>query len=359
SSDPEAGVADPDGGGVLPGDDSSTPASDAGLTDTNMDDACATLSCGTGQTCSTGVCVVDADGDGFPPPADCNDHDATVHPSAAETCNNVDDNCDGKIDEGFDLDLDTYFTCAHGALAIDCNDNDATIHPGAVEVCNAKDDDCNAKIDELPAHPATSDQFSPVNAHWAAPGDALINDVAGWARLTEAANNKSGALWWNASYTFDHFDMSTTIWMQNTGSGADGMTFAWVPGTNVTAIGGGGGGYGFTGLGGFAVAIDTYQNSGDPGAPFLTIVNSANTRLITAAIPNVRDGANHTLRVQLQSPNITVSIDGTVYVNNFAIPGYAPFAGHWGFTAATGGSAESHYVGTISMSFPDGQGCVL
>jgi Domain of unknown function (DUF4082)/Putative metal-binding motif len=40
----------------------------------------------------------DADGDGFAAPADCNDHDATVHPGAPELCNGVDDDCDGVID---------------------------------------------------------------------------------------------------------------------------------------------------------------------------------------------------------------------------------------------------------------------
>ncbi len=61
--------------------------------------------------------VEDADGDGFgsragksmigcPPVAnfapsfdDCNDHDATVHPGAAEVVNGRDDNCNGQIDE--------------------------------------------------------------------------------------------------------------------------------------------------------------------------------------------------------------------------------------------------------------------
>ena len=32
--------------------------------------------------------------------ADCNDASATVYPGATETCNSIDDNCDGVIDEG-------------------------------------------------------------------------------------------------------------------------------------------------------------------------------------------------------------------------------------------------------------------
>jgi len=49
-------------------------------------------------------CDGDDDGDGFGPacPAgeDCDDDDPEVNPGAAESCNGVDDNCDGMIDNG-------------------------------------------------------------------------------------------------------------------------------------------------------------------------------------------------------------------------------------------------------------------
>ena len=40
----------------------------------------------------------DFDQDGYRAAVDCNDGDPDVHPSAAEVCNNVDDNCDGEVD---------------------------------------------------------------------------------------------------------------------------------------------------------------------------------------------------------------------------------------------------------------------
>jgi hypothetical protein len=49
---------------------------------------------------------------------------------------------------------------------------------------------------------------------------------------------------------------------------------------------------------------------------------------------------------------------GTLYLQQVAIPGYVPFTGHWGFTASTGGAAETHWIQGITMHFPDGQGCV-
>lgn len=33
-------------------------------------------------------------------PADCDDHDRSVHPGQVEVCNFKDDNCDGQVDEG-------------------------------------------------------------------------------------------------------------------------------------------------------------------------------------------------------------------------------------------------------------------
>ncbi len=107
-----------------------------------------------------GVAVVDLDGDGYTvAQGDCNDNNATIHPGAIEVCNGVDDDCDGLIDEGFDIDGDGYTTCGSGrgignpygsplASFIDCNDNNAAIHPGATELCNGVDDDCDGTIDE-------------------------------------------------------------------------------------------------------------------------------------------------------------------------------------------------------------------
>jgi Putative metal-binding motif len=60
---------------------------------------------------------------------------------SAETCNLIDDDCNGVVDDG-DADHDGYTICA------DCNDTVASIHPGAVEVCNGIDDNCNGAIDD-------------------------------------------------------------------------------------------------------------------------------------------------------------------------------------------------------------------
>jgi hypothetical protein len=308
----------------------------------------------------------DADGDGVPScavgavPADCDDADAMIHPGAPETCNEKDDNCDGKIDEGFDADNDGYYACAHATLDADCDDTDAKIYPGATEICNAKDDDCNGKIDEIPATLAGS-LTPPIDPHWFVAGETSI--VNGWAQITQDIGSQVGALWWSTptgAYTFDAFDMSSTVWIQAKPDGADGMAFAWVPGTT-NALGEGSLTWGSGGLGGYAVAIDTFFNTGEPAVPNLAIVQNAAVPVVYSRVPlpNVRDANNHTLRVQLGAGGmLSVWIDGINYVFNFPLPGYAPFSGRWGFTAATGGSSEAHWVTNVTMSFPNGQGCV-
>jgi len=67
----------------------------------------------------------------------------TACPCQPESCNLVDDDCNGTIDDGWDADGDGYTECGG-----DCDDNNAAINPDAAEICNQRDDDCDGDIDE-------------------------------------------------------------------------------------------------------------------------------------------------------------------------------------------------------------------
>ena len=97
---------------------------------------------------------------------DCNDTNAETYPGAEEICNEVDDDCDGEIDEGVlltywrDMDADGFGDAqSDGVLAclppagyvansVDCNDGDASVNPGATEIClDGVDNDCDGVTD--------------------------------------------------------------------------------------------------------------------------------------------------------------------------------------------------------------------
>ena len=100
---------------------------------------------------------------------DCNDSNPEINPLAEELCNEMDDNCDGDVDNFgatgctmryLDEDQDDFGVpsdqaCVCGAKGFysasqagDCDDGDPDIYPGADEYCNDKDDNCNFKTDE-------------------------------------------------------------------------------------------------------------------------------------------------------------------------------------------------------------------
>jgi hypothetical protein len=141
-----------------------------------------------GGIVSTTMRYPDVDGDGFGDPTkgvriadapaayiatggDCDDQNAAIHPDAAETCDEVDNNCDGKIDDadpavdaasmhtfykdgdhdGYGVTAMTRTACAapagYAAKPDDCDDGNDAKHPDATEVCDHVDNNCNGKID--------------------------------------------------------------------------------------------------------------------------------------------------------------------------------------------------------------------
>ncbi|HMA05716.1 MAG TPA: MopE-related protein, partial [Methanomicrobiales archaeon] len=93
--------------------------------------------------------LVDNDGDGYHDLAgprvgeDCDDTNPSVNPGMTESCNGIDDDCDGRVDETCDYDFDG-FTPEQG----DCEDRNASINPSQEEEINGIDDNCDGHIDE-------------------------------------------------------------------------------------------------------------------------------------------------------------------------------------------------------------------
>lgn len=111
------------------------------------------------RTVAGGTTSGDADGDGaYAPPlgADCDDTDPNVFPSATEKCNGADDNCNDEADEGFDVGAACDIgqgECAASGTKICSGDGTITVCTAAgadpaPETCNGLDDDCDGETDE-------------------------------------------------------------------------------------------------------------------------------------------------------------------------------------------------------------------
>ncbi len=118
-----------------------------------------------------GADEVDADGDGYAAGEDCDERDPAVHPGAEERCDNIDNDCDGLVDDSdpglvgatvwyTDADGDGFGDPATGAPAClrpmgaveqagDCDDASAAVSPGAEERCDEVDNDCDGLADDL------------------------------------------------------------------------------------------------------------------------------------------------------------------------------------------------------------------
>ena len=92
-----------------------------------------------------------------------NDAGDCFDPCVPEICDGADNDCDGEVDEdytwytdadgdGFGDDATATISCLPpvGAVLVggDCDDGNANVNPGAAEVCDNMDNDCDGSVDE-------------------------------------------------------------------------------------------------------------------------------------------------------------------------------------------------------------------
>jgi hypothetical protein len=160
---------------------------------------------------------------------DCEPTIGEINPGAAELCNEIDDDCDGEIDEEA-TDLSTYYidydsdgfgasgytaeacTAPDGYTAddTDCDDLRDTVYPGATEWCDGYDNDCDPTTpdglaDELTEWYADvdrdeyADQDTMMEACEAPPHHISITESLGWDcnDLDDTINPGAEEIWYD------------------------------------------------------------------------------------------------------------------------------------------------------------------
>jgi hypothetical protein len=128
---------------------------------------------------------------------DCDDGNAKVFPGATESCDGLDNDCNGVCDDGFDMDSDGVSTCGSvidngvciDTVADDCDDLNDKVNPLQEEDCDGLDNDCSGRCDDNPDFDQDGDGYTDCssmvgvcgqNDHWddCRPDDPAINPGA-------------------------------------------------------------------------------------------------------------------------------------------------------------------------------------
>jgi hypothetical protein len=201
--------------------------------------------------------------------------------------------------------------------------------------------------------PVQSTIPSPLLGGWRFNGSALISGTA--VELTPATGTlRAGSTFWptavdprNMTVDFDAF--------VGGGTGADGMTFAIqnaaATGASAAKVGVRGGGLGFSGISGLAVALVEYRNAANPSNNFVGITDgpqAGSTDLMrwlgTANLtPRLQNQTNH-VRVTTAGGVLTVSVNGTQVLSRAVT---LPASAYVGFTAGDGTLTNRHAVSNV------------
>ncbi len=201
---------------------------------------------------------------------------------------------------------------------------------------------------------STSIVPDPTAGGWQLNGSSAIS--GGELVLTPATNNQAGSAFWpqqidprNATM---EYDASITG-----GSGADGLALVLgdaSKGATPTSLGVSGGGLGFSGTPGIAVALDEYKNAVNPSANFVGVTDGPTSQgpdllhwLGTANLTAPLQGATHHVKVTTAGGTLSVAIDGAPVLSQAVS---LPASAYLGFSGGTGGLTNRHAVSHLVVT---------
>ncbi len=133
---------------------------------------------------------------------DCDDGNSATYPGAAESCDLLDNNCDGTTDEGLDGDSDGFTPCDG-----DCDDAAFWKYPNADETCDGEDEDCDGVIDNNATNETTWYADNDGDGHgWAGTSVDACSQPPGFALLDDDCNDADNDAYPGATEVCDTTD---------------------------------------------------------------------------------------------------------------------------------------------------------
>ncbi|MDX6201629.1 MAG: hypothetical protein QOJ83_1129 [Frankiales bacterium] len=200
--------------------------------------------------------------------------------------------------------------------------------------------------------PTTVTLPAPTAAGWVRNGTAVLSGTD--LMLTKAGQaHVSGSSFYGTAIPTTSIHATFTESITN-GGNQDGETFTLVDASKSTAaaLGGHDGGIGFAGIPGITVAMDTWQDPGEPSANFIGIATGANAtglpayQATTTNIPNLRWQTN-VIDVVVGSGKVTVSVNG---VQKLSLNVVLPSQVYAGFTASSNVHTDDHVVRNVTIT---------
>jgi hypothetical protein len=195
----------------------------------------------------------------------------------------------------------------------------------------------------------------PTGGGWQLNGSSAMSHTG--LVLTTATQFQSGSAFWPQA--IDPRNM--TVEYEATvggGTGADGLAMVIADpsrGATPASLGVEGGGLGFSGTPGDAIALDEFQDPGAPSDNFLGLSEGPTS----PSVPNVLDwlatanlaariqDATNTVRVVTANGHITISVDGFPLIDQ---PLTLPASAYLGFSAGTGGLDNRHEISNLHIN---------
>ena len=189
-------------------------------------------------------------------------------------------------------------------------------------------------------------------ASWNFEGSATWDSANTWVQLTNTGQDQSGtAFQTSATVDADNVSIEFQFYVSG-GSGADGISLTALDVARMTSfVGYAGGGIGYGGLPGWSVEVDTYHNSHDPTTSdhiSVHIDGDYSNPVVWTTLPEMEDGGWHDMAVTVSGTWMTVSIDGTTYIDQ-DVSGLSTFAAYVGFTGATGSLTNYHLIDALEV----------